>query len=51
MTTAVPSTSTRPAIGAILAISVAATGFLFWLIYVHRVQHAIRFFARAQRIA
>lgn len=27
--------STRPAIAAILAISVAATAFLFWLIYVH----------------
>ncbi|MGD0940099.1 MAG: DUF420 domain-containing protein [Terracidiphilus sp.] len=35
MTTAAPSTSTRPAIGAILAISAAATVFLFWLIYVH----------------
>jgi putative membrane protein len=27
--------STRPAIAAILAISAAATLFLFWLIYVH----------------
>jgi putative membrane protein len=27
--------STRPAIAAILAISTAATAFLFWLIYVH----------------
>jgi putative membrane protein len=27
--------STRPAIGAILAVSAAATVFLFWLIYVH----------------
>src|SRR5664279_4580677 len=27
--------STRPAIAAILAISAAATAFLFWLIYVH----------------
>jgi putative membrane protein len=35
MTTAAPSTNTRPAIAAILAISAAATTFLFWLIYVH----------------
>ena len=35
MTTAVPSSNTRPAIAAILAISAAATAFLFWLIYVH----------------
>ena len=35
MTTAAPSSSTRPAIAAILAISAAATAFLFWLIYVH----------------
>lgn len=36
MTTAIaPSSSTRPAIAAILAISAAATAFLFWLIYVH----------------
>jgi putative membrane protein len=35
MTTAAPSTSTRPAIGAILAVSAGATLFLFWLIYVH----------------
>ncbi len=35
MTNAVPLTSTRPAIGAILAVSAAATIFLFWLIYVH----------------
>jgi putative membrane protein len=36
MTTAVaPQSSTRPAIAAILAISAAATLFLFWLIYVH----------------
>lgn len=35
MTTSAPSTSTRPAIVAILAISAAATIFLFWLIYVH----------------
>ena len=34
MTTAT-SDSTRPAIAAILAISAAATLFLFWLIYVH----------------
>jgi len=30
-----PSASTRPAIVAILAVSAAATAFLFWLIYVH----------------
>jgi putative membrane protein len=36
MTTAVaPQSSTRAAIAAILAISIAATLFLFWLIYVH----------------
>jgi putative membrane protein len=35
MTTAVPSSNTRSAIIAILAISVTATVFLFWLIYVH----------------
>jgi len=36
MTTAVaPQASTRPAIAAILLISLAATLFLFWLIYVH----------------
>ena len=36
MTTAVaPQSSTGPAIAAILAISIAATLFLFWLIYVH----------------
>jgi putative membrane protein len=35
MTTASPSATTRPAIAAILAISAAATVFLFWLIYVH----------------
>jgi putative membrane protein len=35
MTTVAPATSTRPAIAAILAISAAATVFLFWLIYVH----------------
>src|SRR5208337_3414418 len=35
MTTAAPSSNTRPAIAAILAISTAATAFLFWLIYVH----------------
>jgi putative membrane protein len=36
MTTAIaPSSSTRPAIAAILAISAAATAFLFWLIYIH----------------
>lgn len=35
MTTAARPTSARPAIAAILAISAAATIFLFWLIYVH----------------
>jgi len=36
MTTAAPApSSTRSAIGAILAVSAAATVFLFWLIYVH----------------
>ncbi len=30
-----PKSSTRPAILAILAISAAASAFLFWLIYVH----------------
>ena len=36
MPTAVaPTSSTRPAIAAILVISAAATAFLFWLIYVH----------------
>src|ERR1035441_4838595 len=36
MTTIVsPQSSTRPAIAAILAISAAATAFLFWLIYIH----------------
>lgn len=34
-TTAAPTTSTRPAIAAILAISAAASLFLFWLIYLH----------------
>src|SRR4051794_17867695 len=33
--TAALQSSTRPAIAAILAISAAATLFLFWLIYVH----------------
>jgi putative membrane protein len=33
--TAAPRSSTRPAIAAILAISAAATLFLFWLIYIH----------------
>ena len=35
MTTSVPSSNTRSAIAAILAVSAAATAFLFWLIYVH----------------
>jgi putative membrane protein len=34
-TAAMPKSSTRPAILAILALSVAASAFLFWLIYVH----------------
>jgi putative membrane protein len=46
MTTSVaPRTSTRPAIAAILALSAAATGFLFWLIYIHPAadQTSVRF--------
>jgi len=35
MTTELPSSNTRSAIAAILAVSAAATAFLFWLIYVH----------------
>jgi putative membrane protein len=35
MTTPVPSSNTRSAIAAILAVSAVATAFLFWLIYVH----------------
>jgi putative membrane protein len=35
VTTSVPSSNTRSAIAAILAVSAAATAFLFWLIYVH----------------
>jgi len=35
MTTEAPSSNTRSAIAAILAVSAAATAFLFWLIYVH----------------
>jgi putative membrane protein len=35
MTTEAPTSNTKPAIAAILAISAAATIFLFWLIYVH----------------
>jgi putative membrane protein len=35
MTTEIPSSNTRSAIAAILAVSAAATAFLFWLIYVH----------------
>jgi putative membrane protein len=35
MTTAVAQSGTRSAIAAILAVSAAATAFLFWLIYVH----------------
>src|ERR1039457_5902222 len=33
--TVAPQSSTRPAIAAILVISVTATLFLFWLIYIH----------------
>ena len=43
MTTATTSarpSNTRPAIAAILAISAAATLFLFWLIYVHPASDA-----------
>ena len=35
MTTAAPSSTTGPAIGAIVLVSAAATLFLLWLIYVH----------------
>jgi putative membrane protein len=35
MTTAAPQYGTRAAIASILAVSAAATVFLFWLIYVH----------------
>ncbi|MDR3727218.1 MAG: DUF420 domain-containing protein [Terracidiphilus sp.] len=35
MTTEAPTSSTRPAVAAILIVSAAATAFLFWLIYVH----------------
>jgi len=35
MTIAAPSNSTGPAIAVILAVSLAATIFLFWLIYIH----------------
>jgi putative membrane protein len=35
MTTEDPSSNTRSAIAVILAVSAAATAFLFWLIYVH----------------
>ena len=35
MTAIAPQSGTRFAIGAILAVSAAATAFLFWLIYVH----------------
>lgn len=41
MTTAA-SDNTRGAIGAILAISAAATIFLFWLIYIHTASDASR---------
>ena len=34
-TTAAPASSVRSAIAAILLISLAATLFLFWLIYIH----------------
>jgi putative membrane protein len=34
-TTVAPSSSTRPAIAAILAISAAASLFIMWLVYVH----------------
>jgi putative membrane protein len=40
--TTVASDSTRGAIGTILAISAAATIFLFWLIYIHPASDASR---------
>jgi putative membrane protein len=45
MTAVAPQSSTRPAIAAILAVSAAATAFLFWLIYLHPAtdQASIRF--------
>jgi len=45
MTTAVPLSKTRSAIAVILAVSAAATAFLFWLIYVHPAtdQGSVRF--------
>ena len=45
MTANAPTPSTRPAIAAIVAISAAATAFLFWLIYVHPAtdQASVRF--------
>jgi putative membrane protein len=45
MTTAAPQSGTRSAIAVILAVSVAATAFLFWLIYVHPAadQASVRF--------
>jgi putative membrane protein len=45
MMTTAPSSNTRSAIAAILAISIAATAFLFWLIYVHPAtdQGSVRF--------
>src|SRR5580658_4482137 len=50
MTTAAPSSgnraaSTRPAIAALLAISAAASLFLFWLIYIHPAAAASTEFA------
>jgi putative membrane protein len=45
MTTAAPSSSTRSAIAAILAISAAASLFLLWLIYIHPAAAATAQFA------
>ncbi|MGA3161837.1 MAG: DUF420 domain-containing protein [Terracidiphilus sp.] len=42
MMTTAPSSNTRSAIAAILVISVAATAFLFWLIYVHPAADSTR---------
>ncbi len=45
MTHAAPPSTTRAAIAAILAISAAATLFLFWLIYIHPAAAASTRFA------
>jgi putative membrane protein len=45
MIAAAPQSAIRPAIAAILAVSAAATAFLFWLIYLHPAadQASVRF--------